>query len=305
MFLSKKDAPELINLEEKAWINSKPLSLEQLRGKVVLLDFWAYSCVNCLRTLPFLKEMWKKYKDKRLVIIGVHTPEFEFEKLIGNVKYAVNKHGLEYPVVSDPEGVNWRRYGNQYWPRSALIDSEGKIIGEHVGESGYDEIEEKIIEQLHKLGEINDPEAVERIEEKRRSYSYDISQETYTGSLRSRGFGSGIACTKDECDEYVDSGKYQKDVINLQGDWKQEKEYVEYLGEDGKGWLAYQFYAREVNAVMDGVGEADIILDGRDAGKVKVEGAEMYNVVNTKEYKSGLLKIVPFNGLKVYAFTFG
>jgi len=148
-FTKKRKAPELVGVDsEKQWINSKPLKLADLVGKVVLLDFWAYSCINCVRTLPALKEMWSKYKDKRFVIIGVHTPEFEFEKEVGNVKAAVKKHGIEYPVVSDPERYNWVRYGNRWWPRAALIDAEGKLIFDHVGEAGYDEIEERIVGPL-------------------------------------------------------------------------------------------------------------------------------------------------------------
>ena len=127
-------APEIEDLQ--AWTNSKPLKLENLRGKVVLLDFWTYSCINCLRTLPHLKKMWETYSKKGLMIIGIHTPEFEFEKELKNVKEAVKKHKIGYPVALDNNHSTWNLYGNTYWPRSTLVDSKGLIRMEHVGEGG-------------------------------------------------------------------------------------------------------------------------------------------------------------------------
>ena len=353
LFFRKKRAPELVRLDEdKRWINSQPLSLEKLRGKVVLLDFWTYSCVNCIRTLPYLKEMWEKYKDKRFLIIGIHTPEFEFEKEIGNVKYAVKKHGIKYPVVSDPERRNWNNYGNNYWPRAALINAEGEVIFDHIGESGYDEIEEKIIEELVKLKEIKIPAdsrgqgifnpstgddgrgrasdyytqlqeikegKAKFIDEEKKVYDKSISKETYVGSLRNKGFNSRVVCKPGVCNFYIDIGTYQKDVINLQGQWGQNKEFAEFKGD--KGWLAVKFYASEVNVVLSGIGTAEVLLNGeslnkKNAGRdiyfmgkksyIKVEGADMYNLINNKgDYIEGILKIIPFRGMSAYAFTFG
>lgn len=314
--LAEKKAREIEYVNEKQWLNSKPLNLERLQGKIVLLDFWAYSCVNCIRTLNALKQIWSKYKNKRFMLIGIHTPEFEFEKELGNVKYAVKKHGIEYPVLSDAERINWENYGNTYWPRIALINSEGKIIFEHVGESGYDEVEEKIIQELVKLREISSD--IERMSEKNREYSFGLSKETYAGSLRNQGI-PGKVCTKEGCDEYFDSGNYSPGVIYLHGDWKQEKEYLEYLGLE-KGRIAYRYYASEVNVVLAGVGEAEVLMDnvpirkeyaGKDVffkeGKsyVKVEGADMYNIIKSRAFHSGVLRILPFEEMKVYAFTFG
>ncbi|VVB59625.1 Thiol-disulfide oxidoreductase ResA [uncultured archaeon] len=128
-----RKAPEIVSTESQ-WINSKALTMKDLRGKTVLLDFWTYSCVNCLRTLPALKQMWKKYRNRDVVIIGVHTPEFEFEKDIANVRFAVKKHRIKYPVLNDPERINWERYGDTYWPRAELINSEWELVFEHVGD---------------------------------------------------------------------------------------------------------------------------------------------------------------------------
>lgn len=317
-------APEIIGINEKGWINSKPLSLDNLQGKVVLLDFWTYSCVNCLRTLPALKEMWKKYKNKRFMLIGIHTPEFDFEKEIGNVKYAVKKHGIEYPVASDPERINWNRYGNNYWPRAALINSSGELIFDHVGESGYDEIEGKIIEELAKLKEIKQSE-IEKIKEKKRAYELGISKETYAGSLRNEGLGSAMVCTKHNCNEYFDNQNYEKDVLYPHGDWLQEKEFLEFKGkkadkQNATGHLAFKYYASEVNVVMAGNGTAEVLLDNKPLAKdkagsdiifkdnksyVKIDGADMYNLIKAGHFHEGVLKLIPFKGMKVYAYTFG
>ena len=137
-------APELA---AGSWINSQPLSIADLKGKVVMVDFWTYSCINCIRTLPHMNAWQEKYADKGLIIIGIHTPEFEFEKNYANVKFAVEKYGIKYPVVQDNDYKTWRAYGNSYWPRKYLIDKEGNIRYDHIGEGGYEETE-KVIQQL-------------------------------------------------------------------------------------------------------------------------------------------------------------
>jgi thiol-disulfide isomerase/thioredoxin len=130
-----------LNTEEK-------ITLAQNRGKVILIDFWTYTCINCIRTLPHVIEWDKKYRDKGLVVIGVHTPEFEFEKKTENVENAIQKHGIEYVVVQDNNYATWRAFQNRYWPRKYLIDKQGRIRYDHIGEGGYKETEHKIIELL-------------------------------------------------------------------------------------------------------------------------------------------------------------
>lgn len=318
MLDKKKNAPEIEYENDKFWINSVPLNLDKLKGKVVLLDFWTYSCINCVRTLPVLKRIWEKYKGKRFMLIGIHTPEFEFEKEIGNVKYAVKKYEINYPILSDPSRDNWENYGNTYWPRCALINSEGEIVFEHIGESGYEEVEREIVKELSKLREVSSD--FEPLPEQKKNPPYGLSKETYAGKLRNEGIGSGIACVKEGCNEYVDNGSYTGGVIYLQGMWKQHKEYLEYLGQDYKGWIAYRYHAKEVNVVLSGVGIAEVLYNNfpvmeKDAGKdiifadgksfVKLEGADMYNLLKHPGYESGLLTIKPFNEMKVYAYTFG
>jgi thiol-disulfide isomerase/thioredoxin len=140
-----KKAPEFDKVT--GYINTRPINLSDFQGKVVLVDFWTYSCINCIRTIPYLVEWSEKYADNGLVIIGVHAPEFEFEKNIENVKAAVKKFGIKYPVIQDNDNGTWNAYENQYWPQKYIVDSEGFIRYEHIGEGGYAETE-KVIESL-------------------------------------------------------------------------------------------------------------------------------------------------------------
>ena len=142
-------APEFADI--KGWINSPPLQLSSLRGKVVFLDFWTYSCGNCVRSIPSVKDLHGKYASRGLVVIGVHTPEFEFEKNPDNVRSAVQKLGIVYPVALDSDNTTWRLYGNEYWPRQTIVDDEGQVRYEHIGEGGYEEIEEQVVGLLARL----------------------------------------------------------------------------------------------------------------------------------------------------------
>lgn len=139
---SATQAPELTHIEQ--WLNSPPLTMAGLRGKVVLVDFWTYSCINCLRTLPYVTKWHAKYKDQGLVVLGVHTPEYAFERKTSNVQTAIKRYNIQYPVAQDNEYGTWKAYNNQYWPAAYLIDRGGKIVLTHFGEGGYDEMEAAI-----------------------------------------------------------------------------------------------------------------------------------------------------------------
>jgi thiol-disulfide isomerase/thioredoxin len=136
------EAPEIAGIEQ--WLNSAPLSLAGLRGQVVLIDFWTYSCINCLRTLPYVARWYDKFRDRGLVVIGVHTPEFGYEKLTRNVQFAIGRNGIKYPVAQDNHFATWKAYDNQYWPAVYLIDRRGHVVLKHVGEGAYDETERAI-----------------------------------------------------------------------------------------------------------------------------------------------------------------
>jgi thiol-disulfide isomerase/thioredoxin len=132
-------APEFVGVT--GWLNSAPLSMAALRGKVVLVDFWTYGCINCVRTLPYVTQLYARYKDKGLVVVGVHTPEFPFETSTSNVRAALQRHGITYPVAQDNDSATWNAYGNQYWPAQYVIDRRGRIVFTHAGEGAYDAIE--------------------------------------------------------------------------------------------------------------------------------------------------------------------
>jgi thiol-disulfide isomerase/thioredoxin len=140
-------APNFVGIN--AWLNSDPLNIADLRGKVVLVDFWTFACINCIRTLPHVTRLYDIYKDKGLVIVGIHTPEFPFEKATGNVRAAIKRFGIRYPVVQDNEFSTWNAYRNRYWPAQYIIDKSGKIVFEHAGEGQYDVIEQMIQQILN------------------------------------------------------------------------------------------------------------------------------------------------------------
>ncbi|WP_426410959.1 redoxin domain-containing protein [Bradyrhizobium ganzhouense] len=140
-------APDFTGISN--WFNSKPLTIADLRGKVVLVDFWTYGCVNCVNTLPHVTDLYAKYKDKGLVVVGVHTPEFPFERSASNVQAALKRHGITYPVAQDNDSKTWNAYRNQYWPAQYIIDQSGKIVFQHEGEGRYDEIDRAVAKLLN------------------------------------------------------------------------------------------------------------------------------------------------------------
>lgn len=144
---SQQAAPDFAGINN--WFNSKPLSIADLRGKVVLVDFWTYGCVNCVNTLPHVTDLYAKYKDKGLVVVGVHTPEFPFERSASNVQAALKRHGITYPVAQDNDSKTWNAYRNQYWPAQYIIDQSGKIVFQHAGEGRYDEIDRTVAKLLN------------------------------------------------------------------------------------------------------------------------------------------------------------
>jgi len=142
---AQRVAPNFVGIDN--WLNSSPLNITDLRGKVVLIDFWTYGCYNCINTLPHVTRLYDTYKDKGFTVVGVHTPEFPFEKSIGNLQAALKRYGIRYPVAQDNEYATWNVYRNQYWPAQYIIDQRGKIVFEHAGEGQYDEIE-RVVRKL-------------------------------------------------------------------------------------------------------------------------------------------------------------
>ena len=278
------------------WINSDQLRLEELRGKVVLVDFWTYSCVNCIRTLPYLREWYEKYEDKGFIIVGVHSPEFEFEKDYDNVVRAVESFDLEYPVVQDNEFKIWRAYANRYWPAKYLIDKEGVIRYTHFGEGKYQETE-KMIQEL--LGE--EMELVDRMEVSHQTRT----PETYLGYWRWASFASNERVVKDKLTEYTSPDNLRANEWAFEGKWEVKEKHSE--AKSGSK-LMIRFEAKEVNLVMGSkTRNSEVKIKWEDEEKiVKVQEEKLYNLVKLDKPINEVLEIEFLDDeVQVFAFTFG
>jgi cytochrome c biogenesis protein CcdA/thiol-disulfide isomerase/thioredoxin len=286
-----RKAPDFVGITE--WINSPPLTIEELKGKVVLVDFWTYSCINCLRTLPYLEKWYADYKDQGLVIVGVHTPEFEFEKDPQNVSTAAKRLGVEYPIALDNNYQTWQAYHNHYWPAHYLIDQEGNIRMTHSGEGGYADTENEI-RQLLGLAPLNiaEPQVV----------SMPISPETYLGSARGRSYV--VTINPGETATYDYTKPLGDDQVSLKGPWLVEEEYITSQGDDC--YLNMNFLAKQVYLVLSGSSKEpiEIFLDGKPAGEIYMDGDKKYDIVSTT-YKRHQLSLKIPEGVNAYAFTFG
>ena len=284
-------APEITGITE--WINSPPLTLSALRGKVVLIDFWTYSCINCIRTLPYLKNWYRDYKDQGFIIIGVHTPEFQFEKSYDNVKNAVAQFQITYPVALDNNYATWNAYHNAYWPAHYLIDQNGVLRMVHFGEGGYAETENAIRDLLGMpLLEIKESREIGR----------PISPETYLGL--DRGHSYKMSIMPNQIANYQYSGRLEDDQVGLKDLWKAEQEYITAESDDSQ--LDLNFLATHVYLVLGGSSSIplEITLDGKSYGNIKVNGDKKYNIVSTTYSRHQLSLKVP-QGVNAYVFTFG
>ncbi len=321
-------APEFSGL--RGWLNSPSLAMAGLKGKVVLLDFWTYSCVNCIRTLPHMKQLHQRYSGNGFVLVGVHTPEFGFEKLPENVASAVKRFGIEYPVAIDSDNVTWKLYGDQYWPRQTLVDSKGMVRWEHAGEGDYDKIEEQIVALLRETRKVvpNSPSKSKASWRERLGLqgvpSNRITPEIYAGALRSQGFGNGQVCVPGSCVRFIDPAEHSQDIPYLNGDWMQTPEYVVHATSD-PGYVLLKYTARNANSVL-GASNGNLVrvnveLDGhslekgkagadvqwdKDGSYLLVSENRLYDIVRTKNAETHGLKLVTNSeGLRLYTYTFG
>ena len=280
-------APEII--QGGVWFNSKPLTLAALKGKVVVIDFWTYSCINCQRTMPYLRDWYERYKDKGLVIIGVHSPEFEFEKSEKNVAQAIKDFKLTYPIVQDNDFATWRAYSNRYWPAKYIVDKEGYIRYTHFGEGAYDETEKVIQDLLKETG-------AKDISSKIDNPTYQIQAKTpeiYLGYERSN---------------------LENKQVTYEGNWNVTKEYAN-PQKDAKLFL--NFESKEVFLVMRTKGapaKVKIYLDdklqyfGEDNknGTVTVDADRLYKLINLPIPGRHILRLeFEDNNAEIFAFTFG
>jgi len=291
-------APEFSGLV--GWLNSKPLTLAGLRGKVVLIDFWTYSCINCLRTLPYITSWHERYRSSGLTIVGVHTPEFAFERVASNVRKNAKELGVEYPVALDNEFGTWNAWHNQYWPAKYLIDRKGHVRYYHFGEGDYDESESAIRELLAERGAGSDdlPAPAALADESPRGL---VTPESYLGHQRlARYVGTTIALDREQ--RYVLSSALEENELTFGGRWKVEGERA-IAGRDARLRLRYR--SRDVYLVLTGKGAVDVLVDGKRERRVQVAGDRLYTLVERPEISDHLLELRFAPGVAGYAFTFG
>jgi thiol-disulfide isomerase/thioredoxin len=309
------------------WLNSAPLTREGLRGKVVLIDFWTYSCINCLRSLPYVNGWYQKYKDQGLVVIGVHSPEFAFEKDVGNVQRAVRDLSVTYPVALDSNYEIWRAFDNQYWPAHYFIDAQGHIRGHHFGEGDYPESERIIRELLTEAGATHLPPAgISVANAKGVQVAADnnnmLSPETYIGYARAEHFSSPSGVVPDQASDYTAPDKLDINQWALTGKWTVEDEKGTVNSPHGS--IVFRFQARDLHLVL-GPGPSGkpvrfrVRLDGADPGDshgtdTDASGAgvvteqRLYQLIRQP---AGDIRRHTFTiefldaGAQAYAFTFG
>jgi len=302
-------APELTGIQE--WLNSPELSMQGLKGKVVLVDFWTYSCINCVRTLPYITAWDAKYRDKGLVIIGVHAPEFEFEKKVENIQTALAKHGIHYPVAVDNNLETWQAFKNRYWPAHYLIDKNGNVVYTHFGEGHYD-ITESNIRYLLGIKGVGDANPIAQ------PTLRDETPETYLGFLRAERFIGTSDIQKGVVASYSPVNFIPVHNWSLGGRWVVQGDKI--IASEKGSYLRFNFRAKKVFLVMgttDGNPQKiSLKLNGspvgdkagKDApqGIVTVNGHTLYELINQKLPDNSLLEITAESaGIEMYAFTFG
>ena len=285
------------------FINVDKISVGEFVGKrVVLIDFWTYSCINCQRTTPYLNAWYEKYKDKGLVIIGIHTPEFEFEKDYSNVKAAVEKFGIKFPVVLDNDYSTWNAYKNRYWPRKYLIDIDGYIVYDHIGEGAYEETEKKIQEALSERMAVLGESGTVRHPLTKEIYVQNgaKSPETYFGSARNN---------------------QQKNLLFPNDSWDITPEFAQ--NNSANANIVYTYTAKDVFFVAESDTETvvEVLRDGKPLGSeagadiiktpdgktiVKIKEARLYKIIQDEKSETHTIKfIIQKSGLKAFTFTFG
>jgi cytochrome c biogenesis protein CcdA/thiol-disulfide isomerase/thioredoxin len=280
------------------WINTpggRSLSIAQLRGKVVLVDFWTYSCINCLRTLPQLRAWYDAYKKDGLVVVGVHTPEFAFEHVYGNVLSAVHRLDVTWPVALDNTYTTWSEYSNQYWPADYLVDRKGDVRAVHFGEGDYMTTEDQIRALLGAAGPLTSVKDTEPNEA--------MTPETYLGPERldqTRYVGSKPVVGK--AADYVEATTVPQNFISYGGEWTLAGQ----TATSGLGaTLALHFHAKKVYIVLTGHGRVTAILGARRIRTLEVDSSRLYTVLASPATRDGVLRFHFTPGVRAYSFTFG
>lgn len=335
--------PSFPDLGAEFWFNVDRDNTVQLKGKVVLVDFWDYTCVNCIRTLPYLKEWYERYEKDGLIIVGVHSPEFEFAKVRKNIQDAVQKFGLKYPIVMDNNFEIWDRFGNRYWPAKYLFDKDGTLRYIHFGEGEYGNSEamvQKLLKELNptvELPPIMDPV---RQTDVPGAVCYRTTPETYLGYDRG-SIGNKEGYVHNEIVSYSEPKDIDKDKFYLVGKWDIEPQFVRYAGSENEGELIINYIAAEANLVIRPAAEANAKSSPNEATSARLQGPfrvyvyqdgkpvpredwstdiqansdgttyvlvnepRMYYLIKNKEYGRHILTLQPSSeAFAAYAFTF-
>ena len=315
--------PDLSGATE--WINSPPLTAASLRGKVVLIDFWTYSCINSLRSLPTIQAWNEKYKDSGLMVIGVHTPEFPFEKDEANVRKAVRELGIEYPVAMDNDYSIWRAFHNRFWPAHYFIDAAGRVRFHHFGEGDYEQSEAWIRSLLEERNHQPPPQLAVKMDSTGAEAASEAesvqSPETYIGYIRAKSFASPGGFNEDAPQLYRAPSRLELNEWALQGQWRDESQIATLIS--ASGGLVYRFHARDLHLVL-GPSSAGkpvrfrVTLDGKPPGTDHGEdcGADglgmvtdsrLYQLIRQKSSVRDRLFRIEFlaPGVQAFAFTFG
>ena len=308
-------------VDPAGFVNIDEIKIADLVGKkIILVDFLTYSCINCQRTFPYLVSWYDEYKDQGLEIVGIHTPEFAFEKDINNVREAMEKFGIKYPIVLDNNYATWRNYGNKYWPRKYLIDIHGNIVYDHIGEGDYEETEKKIQELLKEraefLGLENEVDLNNLVSEKISpdTANRSISPETYFGSLRNEFLGNGKKNATGE-QEFILPQDLSLNSLYLGGKWDIQNEYAKTVSDSS---FVYKYRAKDVYLVARSDSEAiiEVYQDGQllnefsgddiNNGILKISESQLYKIVSNHKVDEHVLEFRFIKGeAEVYTFTFG
>jgi len=287
------NAPDFAGIS--AWLNSKPLTISSLRGKVVLVDFWTYSCINCLRTLPHLEAWDARYRKDGLVIVGVHTPEFAFEHVVSNVRSAVHRLGVHYPVAIDDGYHTWDAYQNDAWPAEYLIDRNGHVREIRAGEGDYDGTEQKIRALLGMPG-------AQLASVKDRTPTHLTTPESYLGWERLDRY-AGSTIVPDRAYGYHFPAGLPLNDLAYSGIWKVERQRIDAVH---AARLRLHFVAQNVYLVLGGTGRVKVLVDGKTVRTVPISGiSRLYTLLHYPQEREGQLELRFTPGISAYAFTFG
>ncbi|MDC0159775.1 redoxin domain-containing protein [Candidatus Nitrosopelagicus sp.] len=315
-----RTSPELKGIS--GYINTSSEEIDQdIEGKVVLYDFWTYSCINCIRTLPHLTAWDEKYSEEGLVIIGIHTPEFEFEKEYDNVVFATEKFGIKYPVVQDNDKETWNEFQNRYWPRKYIADHEGYIRFDHIGEGAYKETEQVIQllleERSNAIGNIIEKKELVNLDEFK--HATFRTPELYFGYNFAEGrnqLGNEKGFSKNKIVDYQLPERFKQHYFYMEGMWKNNNDGMKLISDSGK--IVLNFNAKQVNIVANGNAELNIIYDGMiisensrghdidSNGNVRISEPRLYNLIELdQEGPHEIIIEVEDPDFEIFTFTFG